>query len=864
MKLQKHKMSTAIVLFLMFAMAISLIALPSATAQETPTKKTYAYIGAIPNPVGVGEEVLLHVGITDAAGTAAAAEPGWKGLSVTITRPDGTSETMRDIRTDTTGGTGVVFVPTMEGDYTLQSHFPEQAAPWSQYGLPAGTIYEASDSELLTLVVMSEPTLFFVDTPLPTEYWSRPVDSQHRSWYSMAGVWLQRYPPNRYGANNEAPETPHVLWAKQLASGGLAGGTLGSEISYEQGDAYEGKWVNTVIVDGSVYYRKFEARGQPYSGNNEVVAVDLKTGEEMWSMPLIGRVARDGTTTTGAVSAANRVIDGVSDQFPDGTGRALSHGQLFYWDSYNLHGVYALLWTVTGSTWQAFDALTGRWVYTILNVPGGTTFFDENNGNIYRIQVNVGQRWIRMWNMSAIVSIEGGWNPHGNVYNASGTSNAMQRAWVYDAELPEGLPGSVAILTDEVVIGGTGFAHSLQPATRVMWGISSKPEDAGRLLFNTTYTFPQDVMVSIRPGYNAISLEDRVFVVSAKETRQYYGFSVDTGQYLWGPTSPPEPYFQAYSMLLTDAWPVLHIAYGKVFTAGQGGQVNAWDIQTGERVWTYDAVDHYGEILFGNNWPIVYAFISDGKVYVEHIEHSPINPRPRGSPFICLNASTGEVIFRVDGLLRSTWNGGNSIIGDSTIVTFNTNDNTVYALGKGASATTVAASPEVSVHGSSVLVKGMVTDVSPGTWDSVIAMRFPSGVPAVADESMGEWMKYVYAHYPRPADVVGVEVVVSVLDPNNNYYEVGRTMADEDGFFSVEFEPEVPGKYTVIAEFEGSKSYYGSHAKTAITVAEATIVAEPTPPPESVADVYFIPAVIGIIIAIAVATIIIVLSFRKR
>jgi hypothetical protein len=89
-------------------------------------------------------------------------------------------------------------------------------------------------------------------------------------------------------------------------------------------------------------------------------------------------------------------------------------------------------------------------------------------------------------------------------------------------------------------------------------------------------------------------------------------------------------------------------------------------------------------------------------------------------------------------------------------------------------------------------------------------------------------------------------------------------MADDDGFFSVEFEPEVPGKYTVIAEFEGSKSYYGSHAKTAITVAEAPIVAEPTPPPESVADMYFIPAVIGIIIAIAVATIIIVLSFRKR
>jgi hypothetical protein len=34
------------------------------TAQDADAKKTYAYIGAIPNPAGVGQEVLLHVGIT--------------------------------------------------------------------------------------------------------------------------------------------------------------------------------------------------------------------------------------------------------------------------------------------------------------------------------------------------------------------------------------------------------------------------------------------------------------------------------------------------------------------------------------------------------------------------------------------------------------------------------------------------------------------------------------------------------------------------------------------------------------------------------------------------------------------------------
>jgi hypothetical protein len=144
------------------------------------------------------------------------------------------------------------------------------------------------------------------------------------------------------------------------------------------------------------------------------------------------------------------------------------------------------------------------------------------------------------------------------------------------------------------------------------------------------------------------------------------------------------------------------------------------------------------------------------------------------------------------------------------------------------------------VHGNSVLVEGMVADISPGTKDSALAMRFPNGVPAVADESMSEWMHYVYMQFPRPTDVTGVEVVVSVLDPNNNYYEVGRTTADADGTFGVTFEPEVPGTYKIIATFEGSGAYYGSHANTYVSVEEAPATAEPTPPPESLADVYFV------------------------
>jgi hypothetical protein len=194
-----------------------------------------------------------------------------------------------------------------------------------------------------------------------------------------------------------------------------------------------------------------------------------------------------------------------------------------------------------------------------------------------------------------------------------------------------------------------------------------------------------------------------------------------------------------------------------------------------------------------------------------------------------------------------------------------TYDQRVYAIGKGPSATTVSIQNDVITHGKSVLVTGIVTDVSPGTKDAGLTMRFPNGVTAVADENISDWMLYVYKQFERPADAVGVEVVVTVLDPNNNVYEVGKTTSDADGFFKLAFTPEVPGEYTVIASFAGSKAYYGSHAKTAVNVEEAPVATPaPTPTPAPMTDTYVMGFGIGIIIAIVAVGLILFLLFRKR
>ncbi|MCJ7561293.1 hypothetical protein MUO79_11880, partial [Candidatus Bathyarchaeota archaeon] len=260
MQIARNKTTaTAIALFLILTIAITLVALPTANAQASyRTKKTYAVCGLMPSPVGVGQEVLIWLGITDMLNIVT---DGWVGLTVTVTKPDGTTETLGPIRTDSTGATGTVYVPSTVGNYTFQTHFPAQ---WYNWTIPPmfdpeiyGNIwYEASDSEKVQLVVTAEPVPEYPATPLPTEYWTRPINAQHYTWNTISANWLNR-PPNAFAANNDdAPESSHILWAKPLSTGGLAGGFLGDH-SAETGDAYEGKFVNTVVINGILYYNRF-------------------------------------------------------------------------------------------------------------------------------------------------------------------------------------------------------------------------------------------------------------------------------------------------------------------------------------------------------------------------------------------------------------------------------------------------------------------------------------------------------------------------------------------------------------------------------------------------------------------------------
>jgi len=856
------KITTVITLMLIMTFAISLV--PLSIVKADSTMATYAFIGATPNPVGVGQQTLLHIGITQQLQSVAM---GWDDLSVTITKPDGTTETLSNIRTDSTGGTGRTYTPTMAGNYTLQTHFPAQNTTSDKRAgsTPVGTYMLASDSATLTLVVTEEQVSTYPGFPLPTEYWTRPINGQLREWAPIAQNWAIA-PDNGFIAYDvNPPESAHVLWTKQIAMGGVAGGDIvginGPGIGFEMGAAYEQKFGNPVVLGGILFYNKFESRGQPYV-DTTVAAIDLHTGKELWCKPLIGRT---GNTTGATVAAADRVIDGVSAQFPDGIGRRLNNGQLFYWESYNYMGAYALLWTVSGTTWMAFDALTGRWIYTITNCPatsgsyggfGSNTFFGKH-GEILAYTINQAAGWMALWNSSNLVSKEGGWNPHGNVYNATGrTGSALAtgpaRAWEWNITIPKGLAGSVR----EVELGERVIGSNVNLTDVNIWALSLKPGQEGTLLYNTDWKAPADWSGGNQTiSWVKTSLEDNVGIVDSKETMQYWGFNLETGQYLWGP-SEPEQYLQYLGTSTA-------VAYGKFYSTYMCGIVYCYDIQTGKRLWTHAVTDPLNEILWSPNWPVRIQFIADGKIYLCEGEHSPNIPLPRGAPYLCLNATTGEQIWSIP---ITYYYRTNTVIGDNIIAVESLYDNSIYAIGKGPSATSVLIRNDMATAGNSMLIQGMVTDTSPGTEEYGLKVRFPNGVPAVSDESMTDWMTYVYEQFPRPLNTTGVEVTLDAIDPNNNFVHLGTATSDSSGTFGFNWvTPNVPGKYTIIVTFGGSSAYYPSYAETYAMVTEAPAsTAGPTPMPVSLSEMYFLPSLAGVIIAIVVVGAVLLLAIRRK
>lgn len=823
-------MPLAISLILLLASVIT-FSLPSATGHTPPiTIPTWTYATVSPSVTGVNQQVLLVFWSNWVPPTVpedSTYGDRWK-FNIEVTKPDGTKETLGPYASDPVGGGYAQYTPKETGTYTIIAKFPDQVLT----GLPTSTgirsnnvyvndTFAASSSTPVTLKVQTEQVKPWEETPLPTQFWTRPVNSMNREWYRVTGNWLggaaQQYGPTTGYGYGPAPETAHVMWTKPYWAGGIMDyrtGTTGFQTYHYQGLEF----APPIILDGKIYY-EYRVNAHQYMG---YLAVDLYTGETLYY---------ENATTP-------------------------SFGQIYDYESRNQHGGFPYLWrtssvvtpanTVSTATWEMIDGFTGEPITQIGNVSAAGTAVYGKEGSILRYNlVGTGaNKRLTVWNTSQIPTMHLGtsgtnfytWRP-ANTGDNRQSDRSRYPMFVHDGRNGFSLNVSVPnvqgnILTvreDLYVIGGIAGKNNgtyLQQGN--LWALNLDPDKGamGSLLWNITFTPPltNDAIYSGSAGRSAgvalgtVDPEDGVFIFKSAGTLERWGYSLATGQMLWGPTAP-EPALNFYGM--TDV-----IYEGKLLTCGYSGVLIAYDVKTGQYLWNFTATTEGFESPYGN-YPLGIGAIADGKIYVGTGEHSPTQPIYRGSVLQCVNAEDGKLLwnFPCYGVSMPSGNAGyNFAIGDGYLIALNAYDNQIYCFGKGPSATTVSAPQTVSPQGSSVMITGTVTDQT--------SSPEAKGKAAISDADQNAWMKYLYAQQPFPKNAKGVEVSLDTVDPNNNYIHIGTVTTDSSGMFKKMWTPDVPGEYTVIATFAGTKSYYGSSAETAVGVSEpVSPVVQPTTPP---------------------------------
>ena len=832
-------------MFLLLIISVPIFALmPNASAHDPLwNMPTYTYISAAPNPIGVGQTAIVVFWVDKLPPTAAGHAGDRWFFYVDVTKPDETKETVGPFTSDPVGGSYYSLTPQETGTYTFTARFGPQVITGSNgtgiynYNIAINDTYLAS-SATTTLTVQDEPIPEPVNYPLPTEYWTRPIEGQNVQWYTIASNWLgapQIY--GKYQPGGSAPNSAHIMWTAPYAFGGVVGGDpsqTGIEgITYYDGTAYEGVFGGPLIISGKLYYPLTLSTSRTGSG---YTCVDLTTGETIWWQ--------------------NYTV-------------APSFGQLYDYESINQHGVIrnGYLWASSGTTLSAYDPLTGNWVFSETNVPSGTAAYGPN-GEILRYVLNANGKWLALWNNTAAHDLTASTNPtdytssNYNQWRPVGKTVNASTAYSWNASVPSLMTGATiqAVINDDLLLGSNGTlptpGSSWSPYT--MWAISLKPENRGQLLWMKNYDAPDgNITRSFAPVFMSelVDPKARVFTMYDKETIQWGGYSIDNGTKLW--QTPTETSFNYYADVGLTRFAV---AYGKLYSSGYSGVVYCYDLISGQQLWNYSAPAGLEAAYPG--YPLGIGAIADGKVYLFTTEHSANSPHIKGVQFRCINATTGTEIWTIDGYGSS----GAMAIADGYMVYLNLYDMQLYTVGKGPSATTVTASPKVSVQGSSVLIEGTVTDIATGTTQKEQAARFPNGVPAVSEDSMSAWMEYVYMQKPRPMNTIGVEVVLSVLDANSNFREIGKVTTDSDGFYTLNWKPDIEGPYTVYASFGGSESYWPSHAVSSFAVDPAPQATTTQQPVAAVpqTEMYVLGIGVAIILAIAIVGTVLFRAIKKR
>ena len=831
-KNSKNKSRIGVSLIFLLMLLMTTFSAVFADYTQMPDRNTYTEVGISPKTIGLGQEALINImtypgpsGPTyEAQSLVSGLTGGFSNITITITKPNGqtetympTDETLQRAGINIPGQAEIVghlqfyYKPEMTGTYNFTANFPGKTYTTDNQhaNLNYSVYYKPSESTLTaTLTVVNEIVLAgllngYPWLPLPKDYWQNPVSTNNRDWFAISGDWVQaRY--NILGTNynpySTAPTSSHIIWANQVSQGGIIGGIWGS-LPYGGGNGAGG-----IILDGKIYQN---------SKNGYYDCIDLRTGKLLWTAP-------------GNINGAQRY------KAPYQTEAQANQGAISEWLWSGIGGSN----TGTGPTsWLQYNPYNGDLLRNITNVPKDlmSIKYDDGSPIFWCVQGN-----LSLFNTSEPMKL-----PYLNLikWDLSKLTDTVVYSQVNTNDWARGVVWNVSIMQDDQVsIGDNNFQGVksfpydeagvvIVRSRNAMQTMAGYDMETGAFLWKNNATV---LNIDVRDEGIATSSAGPMIMADGA-SNNFVAYNVKTGQEIWRAPSGELPWgmLPAYTFVHNN---------GVTFMGSYDGHVYAYNITDGKQIWKSDYVGAEDESIY-NNQPFNGAAIgADGILYYSTATTYSLMPRTRFHELIAINETTGQFLWRLPIGMNPT------AIADGYLIATDSENGMQYSIGKGQTQTTITAPLTTTTTGTSILIQGSVLDLSPGA----------PNTPAISDTDMDEWMDYLYGQNASlinsPPMPHGVDVRLTAVDSNGNQIDIGTVTSDSSGLYKVMWTPDTEGEYTIYATFDGSNSYWGSYATTALGVAQATDSSTQT------ATDYTLPIIgsaVAVIIAVVLATVLI-------
>ncbi len=616
------------------------------------TANVRAFLSFRPNPVGVGQTILINMWTSVAVGAGRMHHD----YTLTITDPNGAQEIKKFDTYPNDGTAWYEMTVDTPGTWKFKFDFIGTYFPAGYYidgymvnATTGGTNYSEScyyppaSTQEQTLTVQEDIVASWPPAQLPTDYWTRPVSMMNREWWPILGNYPWPYGNDNYdyaGPYVISPNTAHVAWKRQGGIYGLIGGDLGTMSSYQGGIGGVAAGSPTIIYMG----RGYQTFSKPGVGSL-AQCYDIRTGEIFYEIPIAEGgvtptilsyppVSSQGTSNPELLTISSNRLIKIDPWTGLVTANVTAMSGTFHSGAYVLStqntasGPRLINWTTVGTSTNFTSRIQSNISIPITSI----SLYDFNSGNGFQVTgISKGGSFTQQRIIG--INLETGallWNITIDEPNYSGSCNVADN-------------GKVAILSE----GGYFVAFDQTTGNKV-W----KSDEM---------MYPWDA-----PAFGAYDIASAYGLIIRSAYSGTYAFDWNTGKIVWKYEAPAN-------------------AYETPYTNENGTTVYSWN----------------GGIL-----------VSDGKVYNYNAEHSPTMPITRGWRLHCINASTGQGIWNITGFSASrNFQGATA---DGYLAFDNFYDGFLYVFGKGESETTVAVPQTAVTQGQSVIISGTVLDQSPG------------------------------------------------------------------------------------------------------------------------------------------------------